>query len=638
VTLAGPGVAILPFRASNPDLLEWREGLMDLVSANIDGAAGLRAIDSRAVLARLREFSQDPQLIDESLALAAAQRTGAQFALLGNVSSLGMDLRLHANVYELENARSLGRVTAQGSRDSLYTLIDRFSISVLQIILEDESADLPGINLTRVTTSSLPALKHFLEGQVLFRRSEFDAAIPAYHRAIEEDSTFALAFYRLGLAYGWAENVGSDLSEYYEEEAMRFADRLPEREAILVEGALALERMQLGGVEPLRLAVRKYPDETEAWYLLADTYYHMGNQILVDDNEAEQTFARAINVDPSFSPAYIHALDYAFFHADSARAAELLDRYSEIAAESKYNRRYRLVYELAWGNQTERKAALSALDSMDAGEVLSVGGRLWHPRFLPVATQLYAALQKRDNVSVRVPVLLFWANCFQGKRQAALELLNDPLLADYPRKYELYWLYDRDWPVPDGLLEGALEFIPTDTTPLEDLFYVVAYAADRGRWTDHAQALDHMRNNVERSTIEGDSIQTEAMRGAIEALEGHAMWRLGQAAEAVDVLERAHAEVRSARHGIIIRGWLATLYEELDQPKRAEEYLKTYRAHQPLVEFSLGRLYERLGEYDKSRESFELFLFAWQDADVDLRTYVAEAQQAIARTSLLSRD
>ncbi|MGH7550474.1 MAG: adenylate/guanylate cyclase domain-containing protein, partial [Gemmatimonadota bacterium] len=44
-----PGVAVLPFSVSSPELAEWREGMVTLVSTALDGAGDLRAIDSRTL-------------------------------------------------------------------------------------------------------------------------------------------------------------------------------------------------------------------------------------------------------------------------------------------------------------------------------------------------------------------------------------------------------------------------------------------------------------------------------------------------------------------------------------------------------------------------------------------------------------
>ena len=51
-TVAAPGIAVLPFEVRGSELLVWREGMVDLLAANLDGVEGLRGIDSRTVLAR----------------------------------------------------------------------------------------------------------------------------------------------------------------------------------------------------------------------------------------------------------------------------------------------------------------------------------------------------------------------------------------------------------------------------------------------------------------------------------------------------------------------------------------------------------------------------------------------------------
>ena len=237
---AAPGIAVLPFQVSGAGLDVWREGVVDLVSTNIDGVAGLRAIDSRTVLARWGERVAEGATADLETSLDVARRAGARYAVLGNAARLGPAVRLTADVYEVDGGRSLGRAMVEGSPDSVYMLIDRLSIQVLGAVLGGEAEDLPRVDLARVTTTSLPALRAYLAGEVLFRRADFTGAIPEYQRAVEADSTFALAHYRLGASYGWSQNIGAEPATQASDRAARFADRLPEREAIVVRADQAL--------------------------------------------------------------------------------------------------------------------------------------------------------------------------------------------------------------------------------------------------------------------------------------------------------------------------------------------------------------------------------------------------------------
>ena len=200
---AAPGIAVLPFAVQDGALANWREGLVDLVSIDLSGVAGLRAVDSRTLLARWRERVEGADIPELATALEVAERAGARYAVVGSVIANGPDLLLTAGVHEVEGRRMLGTARSQGPADSIFTLVDRLTLEILRLILSGEARELPRIDLARVSTSSLPALKSYLEGEVLFRRSQFQSAAEAYARAVEADSNFALARYRLGLSRWW---------------------------------------------------------------------------------------------------------------------------------------------------------------------------------------------------------------------------------------------------------------------------------------------------------------------------------------------------------------------------------------------------------------------------------------------------
>ena len=92
----------------------------------------------------------------------------------------------------------------------------------------------------------------------------------AYQRAVTTDSTFALGYYRLSDA---ADRAGRARAgpEARPSEALRFRDRLGERERRLIE---AQHAWRLGQVERGRAAGRSlvadYPDDVEAWLQLGE--------------------------------------------------------------------------------------------------------------------------------------------------------------------------------------------------------------------------------------------------------------------------------------------------------------------------------------------------------------------------------
>ena len=126
----------------------------------------------------------------------------------------------------------LGTARSQGPADSIFTLVDRLTLEILRLILSGEARELPRIDLARVSTASLPALKSYLEGEVLFRRSQFQSAAEAYARAVDADSNFALARYRLGLSRWWVGGPPT-VPDPFDTEVGPVADRLPPHEAAI---------------------------------------------------------------------------------------------------------------------------------------------------------------------------------------------------------------------------------------------------------------------------------------------------------------------------------------------------------------------------------------------------------------------
>jgi class 3 adenylate cyclase/TolB-like protein len=307
---APSGIAVLPFTVRSPGLDLWREGMVDVLSTNLDGLRGVRAIDSRTVLARWSELVTSDRVADLRTALEVAQRTGARYALLGSVVFDGSNLRLTADLYDVESADRLDRGQVEGSPDSLFQLVDQLTIEVLRALPEDGEDAEPQANLARLTTTSLPALKAYLEGESLLRRAEFDGAIAAYEGAIAADSTFAFASYHIGLAYAWTPDA--DTRDYFRlrgesfQRALRHAGRLPERDALLLRAALAYHTptQEVTAIALLQEATRKYPDDADAWFLLGESSSHAGEQALVPQGESDRALHKAVELDPGFALSY----------------------------------------------------------------------------------------------------------------------------------------------------------------------------------------------------------------------------------------------------------------------------------------------------------------------------------------------
>jgi class 3 adenylate cyclase/tetratricopeptide (TPR) repeat protein len=641
---AAPGLAVLPFDVRGEGLDVWREGMVDLLSTNLDGAAGLRTIDSRTVLARWDELVQGTRRPDLDTALEVARRTGARYAVSGSAVAIGPDVRLGAEIYELDSGSRLSQRQVEGSPDSVLALVDRLSVEILRAI-GGEQAQLPSGNLARATTSSLPALKAYLQGEILFRRSDFESAIPFYEQAFEADSTFALAAIRVATAYGWTESILSQRARQYGEDAARLADRLPEREAMLMRAGMALERGTLDGLAILREAVRRYPDDAEAWNLLGETVWHLGEQALVSREESDQAFGQAVKLDPRFSPAYIHLIDNAFgMHADSAGVGRLIDKYRKITSENAYGVRGEVAMNLAFGSSLGLDEARRSLQGAPSrGLVALLLHALSHPRFLAAQEIVIQELIDRKDPSIEAPLpaFLFHNRISRGKLASAMQLAEQRILNRDLQSTALYFAELGNLPVARELMDRALAPGPLDSLPALRDFYVGAYAADQGRWDAHSEAVDRLRRGAPNLLASGDSTGARYFDALSRGLEGYGLWKKSRSPEGERMLVEAQRQATGHGRALPVnramRWWLGSIFAESGRPREAEPYFRSLW-YDPLALAPLAQVYEELGEYEKARAAYELFASAWKDADPELQPRAEEARAAARRLTSVIRE
>src|SRR5947208_9665562 len=380
-SMPGNTLAVLPFRVAGPDSGVWREGLVDLLSINLDGAPGVRVIAPRTVLSRWNaNVGRRADVADQDAALGVARAVGARFALTGSLVGGTRSVRLSAAIRDLQRGTDLGTEQVEGSADSVPALVDRLTVLLLRAGLVPDSAALPSFDLARPTTTSLVALKAFLAGERFFRRAQPRQAEAEFKRAVAADSTFALAWYRLSAATGWTHSPHLPESTAFDSAALRFAERLPVREALTLQASAAINGWRPDAITLLQGLVARYPEDAEGWYLLGDAYFHLGHISFLPLDRMVQPLQRAIALDASFLPAYLHLVEYAFLQGDSATARTLIDRLRRMAPDSPKAVGLGLAYALNWGTFPERTSAETVLDTAETLALLTAKHTMnWAP-------------------------------------------------------------------------------------------------------------------------------------------------------------------------------------------------------------------------------------------------------------------
>ncbi len=628
---AAPALAVLPFTVRNaePDL---REGMVELLSANLDGAAGLRVIDERTVLARWLETVGAGADADLTVQIGVARATGARWALLGNIVSTGSQMRISADLREVGSGQTLDRVQVEGAPSDIFRLVDDLSIAVLRHLVADEATSF-SFDLAETTTHSLDALKAYWEGQESLRAGRFEAAIPHFRRAIAQDSTFGLARYRLAQAYGWLPEIPPEAQRESLEDAMRFINRVPRREALLLRATYAQVRESPEMVDSLRAAVQRYPDDPEAWYLLGDAIYHLLGTAPQNQPEMEEAFDRAVELDPSFAPYLIHWVELGLWWRPEIDDPEgRLERFRVMASSQPY---WDLAYRLSFGDPAGKAALLARLDTVDLETRQAAALILLDARFAREREALLLSIAEQ----VRRPGVFYDGQLFrtaaQGRGQVsrALEYLaapaTDPAVRD-GYDCELLEAYANGLSVPPSHLETAAARASSTAGACAWLVDGVL-AADRDDWGAHARAIGRFQSVLRQ--IDDDRTLDSARiaearrfnRRQVSTLEAYGRWRRGDPDGAVSILR----EIEQPRRLQI--WWLARLHMELGRPQLAAVYLRRlWQDEKPLAYYHLGRQYEALADPVRAGAAYRYFIAAWSEADPELRPLVEEARRALA--------
>ncbi|HEY8106458.1 MAG TPA: serine/threonine-protein kinase, partial [Gemmatimonadales bacterium] len=225
-------IAVLPFAVTGGGDQLLGEGMVDLLSTNLNAVGGIRTVDPRAVLFQVKKLG-GPLAVDLDGALAVAKTLDAGAVLLGSVVNAGPQVRLSAQLYD-RNGAPLGQAAqVNGPGDSVLSLVDSLSIRLVRDIWLSHEP-IPSIRVSALTTGSIAAMRDYLAGEQFYRRSQWDSAQAAFTRAVNADSTFALAQYRLAMTYGWTGGFGQPQADTAIAIAQRYAGRLPRREQVLL--------------------------------------------------------------------------------------------------------------------------------------------------------------------------------------------------------------------------------------------------------------------------------------------------------------------------------------------------------------------------------------------------------------------
>ncbi|WP_419162106.1 CsgG/HfaB family protein [Candidatus Palauibacter sp.] len=189
----GPSsLAVVPFRNNVPDPeLQWLgAGLADLLTTNLAQRPDVVVVGRQSLYDLLTEGGlSEEEEIPEALAMTVARGTGARLLLWGSVTGTPDDMRIDAQVVELEGGTVWWADFARGG--DVFELVDSLTVG-LATELTGVRPPAEAARISHLGTQDLEALAEFHRGNALARAGRMEEAEAHYERAATIDSAFAL--------------------------------------------------------------------------------------------------------------------------------------------------------------------------------------------------------------------------------------------------------------------------------------------------------------------------------------------------------------------------------------------------------------------------------------------------------------
>lgn len=646
--LVADRVAIVPFRVSGPEEIGYLgEGMMDLLAAKLGGESGPRAVDPGTLMGALGATEGDlARGLPEDSLVSLGRRLGAGRVLTGSVVGSAENLIVSARLLDVATGREVGRTSVEGPEADLQALTDRLAGGVLVLGAGEEAQ-----RLAALTTTSLPALRRYLRGQSLLRRGDFEAAEDEFVRALEADSTFALAAIGAYHASTFTVSARGDLLVT----AWRFRDRLGERDLALLSALLGPDYPEpssyRAAIEAWGRAAELLPDRVDVWYNYGDDLLHWGRAARVPEawRRATAYFDRALRIDSTYASAMVHRISLAMVDEDVELVRRLADRYLREHAESDAAAFVEWALAATVGDTATLRTLWESAPTWPSVRLVYIVVDSYYSRI--AAANAWPALEELAGRSGggqarRTEMLLAYGSALDYGRpaQAAgwLEELvrQDPDALPAAAAYEVLGaLHAGADPARADEAARALERIVSETETVGEADEATRCVLDRWRLESRGEALEAVldryrgRDADERLGATGELCL--ALLHAVGAIRGGRP----DAAERVAALETYLAEgprVSATRMNAAYLT-LARLWRELGKPERALEAARARAGGVPNMTFNAallreqGELAAELGRTEEAIGALRHYLAFRQAPEEAVRTEVEEARALLDR-------
>jgi serine/threonine protein kinase/tetratricopeptide (TPR) repeat protein len=614
------------------------EIVTNLLITDLSESQHLRVVSSQRLYDILRLLGKEETgRIEKSVATQVAEKANAKWMLLVVTAQL-VDVGSG-------NAVASQRIDG-GAEETIFSIVDRLSAQLRKDLSLPGAAqgevDRP---VAEVTTHSEDAYRDYLEGMGYFYRHYWAEAEESFNKAIAEDSTLAMAYYRLSVM---GVQKGDPRARELGLKAAKYIDRAGQKDRHYIASWRELMSGNLTqGAAELQEIVDRYPNEKEARFWLGALYW----RAFGDPQKAIPYLTEAVELDPLYEEPY-NILAYAYDRVgDFEKSIWAINKYISLAPgeANPYDSRA-MLYGFNGKVDLAIESYKKALETKPGfyPSLRGLGHMYAFKGDFEDARDCYEKLASNEDSSIRAEARtdLALIPMFQGKLSEATRML-DRLIADDERE-GVHGIHEANKFMLKASIYKELgdfkEAIKQTEAEVGALQHAYPGAQMKGQ-ADYATTLAE-GGEIARAEETAESLKVAIGRkdeslmflywralGSIEAAKGDYDGAIEQIQKAIKEASAPSFGARYSLAGIYLEsGKLGEAVDELESAlsrydeERALVPLSSVKAH-----YALGMAYERSGWTSKAIEQYETFLQIWGDADPG----IASVDDAKARLSHL---
>ncbi|UCC43935.1 MAG: tetratricopeptide repeat protein [Candidatus Zixiibacteriota bacterium] len=612
------------------------EIITNLITTDLSESRYVQVVSSQRLKDALRIMDREGvSKLDQSMEAQVAREVKARWVLSGSVLAAEPQIIITTRLLDPSEPDIIAshRMTGEIAED-VFSLVDRLTVLIKNDLpLPAAALSEPDPAVADVTTHSPEAYRHYLEGLDYISRFYRTEGVESFQKAIELDSSFAMAYYYLA----------RHEDQRYLAEAIKHYGHASRKERFYIRSLEAVVATDTTlAIQVLRELVEAFPDEKAGFHFLGQYLHYQGHL-----TEAIESEFRALQLDPYYKLAY-NQLAYSYDRKgilDSALWA--INEYIRLAPDepNPYDTRGDIQSRNGMPDeaiQSYLKAVEIKRDFHNYRSLLRVGELAMLTGDYERALDIFAELASSDNGYQRSVGRFFTATValHQGKLERGLEMLSRAIVADsvaefyYGIKYKhrtRAFVYRDLEQLDQSVIEIRKSVQAARRTPTIDVVanrhFLVQLLAESGRLTEAAETAEELRKDIE--------------------LADYSKWPYWYAAGNVELAKRNYDSAaalfersREVTPDFLTVYMLGMTHLEAGNYDLAIERLaglthsyETWRSSMcPWSEnmyYYLARAYDLAGMTSDAVSTYETFLSLWKDADPGI-PIVIDARERLA--------